>query len=669
MLPLLLVVNGVVWLALLAYCVLSPRFRRWNGWLALVGVVAAVALSAASYRYATQVRVKERYARHYHAGIDERDRGNLEEAERQFQQALAVEPSSGEARKQLEEIRTQNPAEKREQDRETRVEPVPAPAPSPSPAGASPAARPAPGEKPKPAPHKRSPFEITRYALDVAIDPAASSLDATARIRVRSRGDAVSRLELSLNPQFKPSAVQLDGAPARFEHINDLLAVTPARPLAPDGEATVTVRYRRVGPPILKETLDLISKEAVYLRSESRWYPATGELDFRSPVSVTAKVPKGFSVVSVGSLKSTVKEGKWVTYHWETDRFASMVSLAAAPYVQKSVQVPLPATGAEPGGSLKITCYTFPKHRDRADAFLKEAAAITRFFQRHLGPYPYEKLAVVEIPLFPGGYGTTSFVMLIDQSFAQKAVDREFLAHEIAHQWWGNSVFPQGLGAAWLTEAFANYCAWMYEASVTGNPRVLQKRVAKATHDYFKAAAKKGDQPIYETDPYQQVGAAQEILYEKGAVVLHMLRRQVGDKPFLRTLRTFADRYRFGKAKIEDFRKIAEEQGGQPLGWFFDQWLGRTGGMALTYSFETEGEGTARNEAVLTVTQREPYYRGKVKVVLDVENSIQTADLEIAGARQVFRFPVKGKLTNVLLDPDNALLMQRPQWVVADARR
>jgi aminopeptidase N len=148
-----------------------------------------------------------------------------------------------------------------------------------------------------------------------------------------------------------------------------------------------------------------------------------------------------------------------------------------------------------------------------------------------------------------------------------------------------------------------------------------------------------------------------------------MLRRQVGDKPFLRTLRTFADRYRFGKAKIEDFRKIAEEQGGQPLGWFFDQWLGRTGGMALTYSFETEGEGTARNEAVLTVTQREPYYRGKVKVVLDVENSIQTADLEIAGARQVFRFPVKGKLTNVLLDPDNALLMQRPQWVVADARR
>ena len=98
--------------------------------------------------------------------------------------------------------------------------------------------------------------------------------------------------------------------------------------------------------------------------------------------------------------------------------------------------------------------------------------------------------------------------MLIDKSFAEKKVDREFLAHEIAHQWFGNSVFPQGLGAAWLTEAFANYSAWTYAASIAGNPRVLRKRVAQAVDSYFTATAARGDQALYETDPYQPVGAS-----------------------------------------------------------------------------------------------------------------------------------------------------------------
>src|SRR5207248_1242614 len=145
--------------------------------------------------------------------------------------------------------------------------------------------------------------------------------------------------------------------------------------------------------------------------------------------------------------------------------------------------------------------------------------------------------AIAELPYFPGGYGSPSVVMLIDESFAEKTLEREFVTHEIAHQWWANLVFPQGYGAAWLTEAFANYSAWMYGAAATGNPRVLQKRVANAARDYFEETERKGDQPIAETDPYQQVGAAEKIIYDKGAVVLHMLRRQIGDAAFMRTMR------------------------------------------------------------------------------------------------------------------------------------
>lgn len=659
----LLALNIVVWLLALAYLLrLVPALRRhWHPLLAVLALVTCGVVSFASYRVSRQQQVKQRFRQHYDAGIDEKQRGNLDAAERQFREALSVRPGDPEVQRQLQELKDQKTAERREQVKDTQVAPAD---PGSPPTTGAPAQQDRPGEKPKPASHTPSPFEITHYGLDVELQPKEHGLKALATIRVRSRGQRVPQLDFSLNPQFKPLLVQVDGAPAKWDHRNDLLAVTAPRPLEPGKEATVTVRYqRKKGPAILGDTLDLISEKACYLRTETRWYPATGELDFRAPVRVKATVPAGFTVVSVGGLKGKTKVGDRVTFRWETTRPAAMVSLAAAPYVQQSVSLPA-QVGAGGRDALPITCYTFPGHKDRAAAFLKEAASIIRFYEKHFGPYPYEKLGVVEIPLFPGGYGTTSFVMLIDQSFAERKIDREFLAHEIAHQWWGNSVFPQGLGAAWLTEAFSNYSAWMYHAGVTGNPRVMQKRLREANNVYFRETARKGDQALLEADPYAPVGATQAILYEKGAVVLHMLRRQIGDRPFLRVLRAFADRFRMGKASIDDFRAVAQQESGQDLAWFFDQWLGRTGGMQVTYSFKTEADSPTQNQAVLTLRQPAPGYRAKMKVVLDVDRATETHQIEFGGTEQVVRLPVKGKVSTVLLDPDGDYLMRPPKWVV-----
>jgi aminopeptidase N len=657
MLVFLLAANILAWLLVLAYGMkLIPALaRRWRPWLAIAGVAAAAVLSVFSYQHAARLKVREKARDHYITGIGERRQGNIDEAKRHFDEALRLDPGNQEARRELEAIGQEKPAEKREQRREARIDPRAVP-PSQPPENK-------PGKKPEPVPHKPSPFEITHYGLDVSIDPAAHTLDATATISVQSRGETVPVLEFSFNPEFKPASVSVDDVPASFTHKNDLLAVTPSRGLDGRGRAVVTIRYRREGGPFLEESGDAIHPRGTYLRSETRWYPATGELDFRAPVRVRATVPNGYTVVSVGALKESKKFGKTTLFHWETDRPASMVSLAAARYVQKSVQtLPPPGAGAPARAPLQVTCYTFPEHQDRAAAFLQEAAAVTRFFEQRFGPYPYEKLAVVEIPFFPGGYGTTSFVMLLDESFREKKIDREFLAHEIAHQWWGNSVFPQGLGAAWLTEAFANYSAWMYESAITGNPRVLQKRVARAISEYYSAVERKGDQAIDQLDVYQPVGATQQIVYEKGAVVLHMLHRQVGDPAFLRILRRFADSYRFGKASIADFRKVADQESGQRLGWFFDQWLGRTGGMAFSYSFRTEAESAAHNRAILKVTQQKPPYRARMKVVLQVENSAETREVELSRETEEFPFPVKGKLASVLFDPDNTYLMKPPRW-------
>ena len=90
------------------------------------------------------------------------------------------------------------------------------------------------------------------------------------------------------------------------------------------------------------------------------------------------------------------------------------------------------------------------------------------FYERLFGPYPYERLTVAEIPLFPGGYGSTSLVMLTSASWDAKHMPHRFLAHEIAHQWWGNSVFPKGPGAGWLAEGFAEYSSYLWSEHAHG---------------------------------------------------------------------------------------------------------------------------------------------------------------------------------------------------------
>src|SRR5438477_3551666 len=151
-LPLLLALNIVVWLVVLAYTFKLPPFvRRWNPWVALGAAFAALGLSIWSYQDAARQQVKSRALTHYYAGISAKQLGNLEEAEKEFDKALSLQPGDEQAQQQLQEIQQQKPAERREQRKETKVE---APPPSAQPVQPAPAGQPAaPQPKgPQPAP-------------------------------------------------------------------------------------------------------------------------------------------------------------------------------------------------------------------------------------------------------------------------------------------------------------------------------------------------------------------------------------------------------------------------------------------------------------------------------------------------------------------------------------
>jgi hypothetical protein len=306
----LLALNIVVWALALAYSLrlIPPLRRAWRPWAIPILALVAAGVSFASYRTSRRQEVKQRFDQHYVAGLSLKAQGNFEEAEVELEKAQAIQPGNPDVKEQLRQLKEKKTADHREATKETRVEGGPSQPgtptdPSSPPTKTPPSSENHPGAKPKPLPHRVSPFEITHYGMDLDLYPAEHKLKARAVIQVRSRGEKVAVLQFSLNPQFKPQLVQVDGASARWDHRDDLLEVTAFHPLEPGKTAEVTVSYHRSGPAILGNTLDLISERACFLRSETRWYPATGELDFRSPVTMKVSVPDGYTAVCVGARK------------------------------------------------------------------------------------------------------------------------------------------------------------------------------------------------------------------------------------------------------------------------------------------------------------------------------------------------------------------------------
>lgn len=626
--------SSTAWAALMALAVIGIASgvllglragRRASGILLFLAFALLFAAAFNAFRSAAR---SEEAERRFHAGIDAQRHGDLERARQAMREALSLEPGHPEALRSLDDL--SQPATNAPK-RQTRVR-----------LDRSKGKEPAPRhEKPF---HKPSPVRIVDYTLDVSLFPDRHSLSARAAFTVEARTHA-DRIELALSPEFRIGKLLLNGAPVTYLHTNDLVSLSSR--LRKGESATIVAHYaRRARDPLLRGG-DLIDPRGVYLRPESRWYPSVGELDFHAPLQVSVRVPRGMTAVCAGLMARKSVGARDVTFHWESPAPVQMICLAAGKYSYSK--------GAD--GPVVVETYLRPEHAHKARAYQAETQRILSFYAGRFGSYPYPKLAIAEIPVFPGGYGSTSLLLLTERTFAEKEIPIRFLAHEIAHQWWGNHVAPQGLGAGWLSEAFAEYSAALYREHADGPAALKDALKGLATH--YRAGLREGvEEAIAQTDPYDQVGSYEGIIYFKGAYVLHSLRRVVGDDAFKRILRLFAQRHGGGYARIADFEALAAEVHGQPLAWFFDQWLRRPGAPRLKYAVAGEG-----SRAVLTVAQEGTPYHGEMDVLVTDRAGKTRHTLRLDGPTTRLEVPARGQITSVDFDPDNEWLLYTPRWV------
>jgi aminopeptidase N len=303
-------------------------------------------------------------------------------------------------------------------------------------------------------------------------------------------------------------------------------------------------------------------------------------------------------------------------------------------------------------------------HQDLARgiaAFEEPSRKAMEFFSDRIGPYSYEKLANVSAAFGGGGTEHASVIF-----YGENILDRNatgIVAHEIAHQWFGNSVTESDWDDAWLSEGFATYFTLLYtehydgrDAFVTG----LQRARVTAL-----AAEKRLNQPVVHNNISDLRGVIPNLVYQKGAWVLHMLRGQVGTENFWAGIRAYYHAHRNGTATTDDLRRAMEETSGQDLRWFFDQWLHRNHSPILSATWRYDASAKA---VVVDLVQEQagPPYRAllDVGVTADSAGARQAVTrVEMTQARQRLTIPATTAPREVVLDPDTWLLMDPPRVV------
>ena len=414
------------------------------------------------------------------------------------------------------------------------------------------------------------------------------------------------------------SSVTADGAAVPFTHRNDRLHVTLPRGSQAGAPWTFTVSYHGTPATGLRignnryDDRGFFSNDWPHLARN--WLATIDHPSMKAAVAMTVTAPSKYQVISNGHLveETDLADGRRRT-GWREDVPIPtwQISLGAAPFAVAHF-------GTVRG--VPLSMWVYPQDRDDSLKGFRDATQpVFEFFSDHIGPYSYDKLAQVEATTVSGGMELAS-----DIFYGYRGVPgRQLVAHEMAHQWFGDSATERDWDDVWLSEGFATYFALLYQEHADGHDAFIAgvRRSAETARNYFDAHP---DSTIVHDNlaDISKVIANNAQVYQGGAQVLHMLRGVLGDDRFWAGIRLYYSRYRNSNASTDDFRHAMEDAcraaGDCPaeardLSWFFHEWLNRGGLLKLAATWHYDA---AAKQVVVSLdqTQTTGLYRMPIEI-------------------------------------------------------
>ncbi len=500
------------------------------------------------------------------------------------------------------------------------------------------------------------PFDTVHVYLDLNVDLARRRLTGFCRITVKPRRAGLRSLSFNA-VDLKISKVLFDGKAVRFKNGGGNLVVTT--PVMAEGdEHEVEVKYYVENP---EAGLHFV-KSPVQMWSQSqpedarRWFPCHDTPGEKTTSEIRATVPAGFRAVSNGILLDHSKSGSKETWHWRMDRPHSiyLITLAVARFAEV----------VEDWDGIPIVYYCEKgREADAKRGFGRTAAAMKILSEKTGVRYPYARYAQVAVAEYPGGMEHTTATTQTDACLIDKQAHADhdldtLVAHELAHQWFGDLVTCAEWPHAWLNEGFATYSEIVFLEADRGRDEALHELLI-CRQTYLDEDSGRYRRPIVcrtYTDPWT---IFDRHLYEKGGWVLRMLHLELGDKLFWKGVGHWLNKHRDGIAETQDLVAAFEEATGRNMQGFFDQWVYRPGHpvLSLRWAYSPKGKkGEIHVVQTQDVSNSAPAYKLKAKIRVTGRGWTKDFTETIDSKEHRFVWTLPGEPVGVEFDPELELL-------------
>jgi aminopeptidase N len=467
--------------------------------------------------------------------------------------------------------------------------------------------------------------------------------------------------------------VTVDDVPAEVEYDNSSLVVhlTPGK-----GRRSVKVEYSatpRLGVHFTAPDKEYPEKEVqAWTHNETEfaryWYPCHDHPADRSTTELIVTVPRGFRVISNGKLISVADDGEEATFHWNEERRHSsyLTSFVAGRFGEITQEV----------DGIKLH-YNFPESK-RGDVlrYFGETPKMIMVFGELTGvKYPYDKYdqSTVQDFIF-GGMENFNATTLAMSYYPDAASEEDFqtsystphvnavdlVAHELAHQWFGDLVTCSDWAHAWLHESFATYLQVMYVEKTRGVDQMRWDLDAR-TKEYFEEDGTEYRRPIVDNDYVWPDDLFDAHLYPKGGNILHELRYVMGDEAFFRGITQYLKTHAYSNADTHDFAKSMVEVSGLPLEEFFEQSFLKPGHpeFEVSYSWdETAKTATLRVRQAQKTDDGTPVFKVPCEIAFYLGGERRGFRVALDSAEQTLTFPLPAQPTVVEFDPQRWLLKE-----------
>lgn len=431
-----------------------------------------------------------------------------------------------------------------------------------------------------------SKIDILNYSFNLQLSDASDTIIGKAAIKVRFLTNT-DQLELDLTSLAKGkgmivTAVTRDLNQLSFVHENDKLVISVNQKAS--DTTSLVIYYKGIPADGLIIAKNKYGHRTFFADNwpnrGHNWIPCNDVPGDKAPVEFIITAPQHYQVVANGvQVEETNLDNNLRLTHWKED----------VPLATKIMVIGVADFAVNLAGTVNcVPVFSWVYPEDRVKGFYDYALTvdILSYFMKNVGPYGYKKLANVQSKTTYGGLENANTIFYHENSITGDRKNESLLAHEVAHQWFGDMVTEKKFAHVWLSEGFATYFTILYFENKYGKDTAAQMR--KKDRQEVIAFSKTDNAPVVNDEVTNYMDLLSPNSYQKGGWVLHMLRHELGDSVFWKGIREYYSTYTGRNADTGDLQKIFEKVSGKKLETFFRQWLYTPGQPKLNITWKTD---------------------------------------------------------------------------------